>query len=171
MTFDSFAEYLRKYGFRETNTKIHRLFNAFKYRFRYTLSYLSFNSLLIGLANIDKDSPHDRCRLQFVFNYYDLNRDGFLSKDEFREMVTDIHKNESQEEIDRIVTDGMNGNISPNGMNWYEFYDSAVNHEFGNVTLLAKSDANLLTQIYKELKSKTTRPIDTLINIFKNNFK
>ena len=29
--------------------------------------------------------------------------DGFLSEDEFREMVTDIHKNEGQEEIDRIV--------------------------------------------------------------------
>ena len=47
--------------------------------------------------------------------------DGFLSEVQFREMVTDIHKNEGQEEIDRIVTDGMSGNESPKAMNYNEF--------------------------------------------------
>ena len=130
-----------------------------------------FDSLLLGLAYIDKDSPHDRCRLNFVFQYYDLNRDGFLSEDEFREMVTDIHKNEGQEEIDRIVADGMTGNESTKGMNWNEFYNKAVIHEFGDPTTLGKCDVHLLSDIYEAVKSRTTRPMDTLINIFKCNKK
>ena len=110
-------------------------------------------------------------RLKFVFNYYDQNRDGFLSEDEFREMVTDIHKNEGQEEIDRIVADGMNGNQSTKGMKWREFHDRAGNHEFGDVTHLGKCDINLITNIYKDIKARNTRPIDTLINIFRNILK
>ena len=78
-------------------------------------------------------------------------------------------KNEGQEEIDKIVTDGMSGNESPKGMNYNEFYNRAESHQFGDVRLLGKSDVHLLSDIYKAVNSRTTRPMDTLINIFKRN--
>ena len=173
MSFHSFTEYLYKYGFCETNEKMRRLFNAFKgitsFEPYCTRSYLIFDNLLLGLAYIDEYSPHEICRLKFVFQYYNQNRDGFLSEVEFKEMVTDIHKNEDKEEIDGIKTDGMNSIESTKGMNWEEFYNRAVIHEFGDPTLLGKSDVQLLSNIYKAVKSRTTRPMDTLINIFKCN--
>ena len=171
MTFDSFVDYLSKYGFRETNTEMRRLFNAFKeyYTTNCTWDFLSFEFLLLGLAYIDGDGPHNRYRLPFVFYYYDQNCDGFLSEDEFREMVTDIHKNEGQEEIDRIVVDGsMTGNESPKGMNYREFINRAISHQFGDATHSGKCDINLIRIIYNETKAKTTRPMDTLIKICSN---
>ena len=167
MSFESFADYLSKFGFRQTNTKYRRLFNAFKQycTTHCTGDFLTFEYLLLGLAYIDEDSPHNKYRLPFVFYYYDLNCDGFLSEDEFREMVTDIHKNEGQEEIDRIVADGMTGNESPKGMNCDEFYDRAETHQFGDATHLGKLDINLIRIIYNKIRAKTTRPMDTLIKI------
>ena len=82
-------------------------------------------------------------------------------------MVTDIHKNEGQEEIERIVTDGMTGNDSPKGMNYTEFRNKAKVQQFGDATRLAKSDFQLLRHISKVIESKTTRPMDTLIKLFK----
>ena len=96
MTFESFADYLLKYGFRETHNKMLRIYNAFKDEKCHepfsTWSSLIFDDFLLGLAYIDKDSPQDSCRLKFVFQYYNQNRDGFLSEVQFREMVTDIHQ-------------------------------------------------------------------------------
>ena len=46
-----------------------------------------FDILLLGLENIDKDSPQDSCRLNFEFQYHNQNRDCFLSEVQFREIV------------------------------------------------------------------------------------
>ena len=165
MQFKSFVDYLSQFGFRETNAKMLRIFNTFTPLtsldpFR-TCNFLTFEYLLLGLAYIDKDCPRHRFRLLFVFDYYDSNRKGFLSEDDIREMVTDIHKNEGQEEIDRIVVDGMNGNESPKGMNYREFINRADSHQFGDATHLAISGINWVKNICKSIEKRDTRPIDS----------
>ena len=84
-------------------------------------------------------------------------------------MVTDIHKNEGQEEIDRIVADGMTGNESPKGMNYEEFCNKAESSMSSETPLIwAKSDVPMAkTYITKDIESKTTRPMDTLMKLFK----
>ena len=92
-----------------------RLFNGCANHSNEFVSYVFFYSLLLCLAFLDFES-YVGCRLQFVFRYYDFDRDGYLSEEELREMVRDIDKNGSQEVIERVVSDNMFMNESEIGM-------------------------------------------------------
>ena len=63
--------------------------------------HLSIEDLLIALSCLGSHYPHSRFRL--IFCFYDINRDGYLSEDELREMVRNIH-NKLIEEIISITS-------------------------------------------------------------------
>ena len=105
MTFTSFKDYLGKYGFKTSEKSMKRLFNIFLGNTilnNDSKLCLYFFNLLTGLTYMD---PLNCCRIKFIFWYYDINRDGYLSKEELREMIEDIHKNETSDTIDIIVND------------------------------------------------------------------
>ena len=95
MTFISFKDYLGKYGFKTSEKFMKRSFNCFL--LDTTLNHnsvhcLLFIELLFGSANIDSQSVSNCINLRPVFQYNDIDRDGYLSKEKFREMIEDIHE-------------------------------------------------------------------------------
>ena len=122
MSFLSFKVYLRKYcEFFVEEKWLKRIFNYCAVNWNNFGGYVCFASLLIGLAFLDSECPSLRCRLQYIFRYYDFDRDGYLSEEELREIVRDIDTNRSQEEIERVVSDNMFMNESKKGMTFEEF--------------------------------------------------
>ena len=105
MSFPTFKDYLRKYGFKISEKSFKRLYNGFMDYSQHPADYLSVGELLLGLAHIDPKSAFNRTRLKFIFRYYDVDRDEYLSNEEFREMIEDIHKNETSDMIDILVAD------------------------------------------------------------------
>lgn len=68
-----------------------RLFAAFR-RGGDAKAYLTFTDLLLGLAAVERKSKNCRARLELVFRYYDLDRDGMLSVAEFRLLMEHLAK-------------------------------------------------------------------------------
>ena len=80
MTFTSFKDYLKKYGFETSEKIMKRLYNGF---LDYTLlncecHYISYLDLLLGLAYIDPHCVFNDCRIQFIFQYYDFDISNLL---------------------------------------------------------------------------------------------
>ena len=86
-------------------------------------------------------------------------------------MVTDIHKNKDKKIIEKLVADGMTGNKSQNGMNWFEFYERTRSSNIRHANRLVKSNQNLLKNICKDLKTRTTGPLDSLKRFMKFKFE
>ena len=97
MSFVSFEDYLRKYSeFRFEDKWLRRVFNGYADHSNECGSRIFLDDLLLILAFLDYDCPSYECRLEFVLHYYDLDRDGYLSEEEFREMVRYRHKSISR---------------------------------------------------------------------------
>ena len=106
MSFVSFKDYLGKYGFKSNGKTLNRFFDAFiKDTNLNDRNFLFFEELLLGLAHIDPKCINNESRFGLAFRYYDVDRDGYLSKEEFREMIEDFHENETSDMIDSIVND------------------------------------------------------------------
>ena len=134
MSFVSFKDYLKKYGFKASEKSMKRLFNSFirnQYLNYHECRCILFEELLLGLALIDHRSAFNCRRLEFIFRYYDVDRDGYLSKEEFREMVKNIHKKETSDMIDIFVADYW-FIISPSdrGIDYRQFSQAVYNETF-----------------------------------------
>ena len=70
-----------------------------------TRKLLYFEDLFIALICMDPHFPHIESRFRLIFHYYDYKRDGYLCEEEVKDMVRDIHRNESEEVIDGMVAD------------------------------------------------------------------
>ena len=125
MSFYSFKTYLKKYGFIWAEKYLRRVFYGFGQSLEDSDEMaLLGDDLLFGLAffcQCQDDSPLDDSQLEFVFRFYDFDRDGYLSEEEFREMVRDIDSNQSEEVIERVVSDNLLLNESEKGMTFEEF--------------------------------------------------
>ena len=122
MSFVSFKDYLKKFiDFPVEDKCLRRLFNGCAIYWNNYGSFVRFHYLLTGLAYLDCECPSFRSRVEFVFDYYDFDRDGYLSEEEFREMVRHIDTNQSQEEIERVVSDNIFMNESMEGISLQEF--------------------------------------------------
>ena len=88
MAAHSFKVFLTKYGLRYTDDRLWAFFRAFNSS---NSGAISFPELLIGLACIDNSSIHNEERAAFVLRYYDVYRRGFLTEDDLRLMLQDIH--------------------------------------------------------------------------------
>ena len=108
MSFVSFKDYLKKFvDFPFEDKWLKQLFNGCAIYWSKFGGFVRFQYLLTGLAYLDSEFPSFRSRVEFVFDYYDFDRDGYLSEEEFREMIGDIYKNQSQEVKERVVSDNM----------------------------------------------------------------
>ena len=156
MSFLSFKVYLRKYcEFFVEDKWLKRLFNACADFSTIFGSSVKFHSFLIGLSYIDSECPSLRCRVQFIFRYYDINRDGYLSEEELREMVRDIDTNQSQKEIERVVSDNMFMNESEKGMTFEEFEEFQMNGNWLEGTHgLCRFDFPILRKILSNLENR-----------------
>ena len=155
MTFSSFKTYLKKYGFVESDECLQRMFYGFKlHLINFDEIVLLEGDLLRGLAFLDNECPSYECRLRFVFRYYDFDRDGYLSGEEFKEMVRDIDTNQSQEVIERVVSDNMFMNESPNGMTFEEFYTREEEDSLEGTNGLCRFESRILRKILSDLKNR-----------------
>ena len=157
MTFISFKDYLGKYGFKTSEKIIKRLFNNFSNDT--TLNerdeYLLFVDLLLGLADIDPQNILESGRIAFVFRYYDFNRDGYLSKEELREMIEDIHENETSDMIDSIVNDyWLLINPFEEGIDFTDFLVSVNNQTIILPDNLCRFENRILMKIISTLETK-----------------
>lgn len=98
-SFDSFLDYMTKYGFEKKVKRVENLFNAFNYRKN---GRLSFNEFLLGMACIEPSSVHTRLRAQFLFRYYDNDKNGQLSEKDVEHILRDIHPNSGQEAFEKL---------------------------------------------------------------------
>ena len=158
MCFVSFKEYLGKYGFKTTDKSMYRLFNGFLKKDVYISdgdNCLLFEELLLGLAHIDPQCIFNISRLLFIFRYYDFDRDGYLSKEEFRKMIEDIHKNETSDIIDRIVADyWFTINPSERGVSYAEFQESVSNRTIMFFGSFCRHEFRILLKIISTLETK-----------------
>ena len=156
--FASFKEYLGKYGFKKTEKSMKRLFNAF---LKYEISIddeencLAFEEILLGLALIDPQCVSNYSRLKFIFRYYDFDRDGYLSKEELREMIEDIHENEASDMIDILVADYW-FLMSPldKGVDFEMFWQSLRDHTLIIPNTLCRHEFRVLLKIISTLEEK-----------------
>ena len=91
MALHSFKVFLTKYGLRYTDDRMLAFFRAFNSS---NSGAITFSELLIGLACIDSSSIHNEVRTAFVLRYYDVYHRGYLTEDDLRLMLQDIHAQE-----------------------------------------------------------------------------
>ena len=158
MSFISFKDYLGKYGFKPSQKLMKRLcksFIRFKYFNRPRGDHLLFDELLLGLAHIDPQCIFNDSRLAFVFRYYDFDRDGYLSKEELREMIEDIHENETSDMIDSIVNDyWFIINPFEEGLNYNKFWESVHNQTIILPHSLCRFENRILLKIISTLETR-----------------
>ena len=158
MSFISFKEYLRKYGFKTSEKSMKRLFNGFMKDTKFYSHFrhdLLFEELLLGLAHIDTQCFFNDSRLEFIFRYYDFDGDEYLSKEEFREMIEDIHKNETSDMIDSIVNDyWFIINPFEEGIDYDEFWDSVHNPSIILPDSLCQFENRILLKIISTLETR-----------------
>ena len=161
MSFVSFKDYLRKYGFKTSEYPLKRLFNGFMKHsniYQHKGNELYFEELLLGLAHIDPQSVYNFSRLEFIFRYYDFNRDGYLSKEELREMIEDIHENETSDMIDSIVTEyWFIVNPSAEGVDYEVFLESVHNQSLIIPSSLCRYKFRILRKIIYISPTETER--------------
>ena len=176
MTFVSFKDYLGKYGFRTSEKSMKRLFNGFMkdtQLYEYRGDDLSFEELLIGIAHIDSQSIYNDNLIGFVFRYFDVDRDGYLSKEELREMFEVFHKNETSDMIDILVADyWFIMSPSDRGVDYQQFAES-VNNEtvvpIVPVLVVGGHEIRILLKIISTLETRNERivsPIKTFWSHF-----
>ena len=157
MSFVSFKDYLGKYGFKTSEKTMKRFYNSFisiDYSDRHK-DYLVFEELLFGLTHIDPQSVFNDSRLEFILRYYDFDGDNYLSKEEFREMIEDIHENETSDMIDSIVNDyWFEINPADNGIDYDEFYESVHNPSIILPDSLCRHEFRVLMKIISTLETK-----------------
>ena len=74
---------------------------------------------------MDPHSPHSHRRIELIFCYYECN--GCLTEEVLTEMVTNIHRNESKEIIDRKVANYMAlKDTSSDGLTYHEFEEGVI---------------------------------------------
>ena len=173
MSFVSFKDYLGKYGFKTSEKFTKRMFNCFM--LDTTLNHnsvhcLLFIDLLLGLANIDPKSLSNGSRLRFVFQYYDIDRDGYLSKEELREMIEDIHENETSDLIDILVADyWFIMSPSDRGVDFEIFMESVNEYTLIIPHSLCRIDFRILPKIISNLKTRN-RGIVSRIKTFVSHY-
>ena len=125
MSFTSFKVYLRKFStgnFFAHEKCLRRLFKCCGNHFNNVYgNCFFFENLLLELALLDSGCPSSELRVTFIFYYYDFDSDEYLNEEEFRELVRDIDTNQSEEEIERVVSDNMFMNESEKGISLQEF--------------------------------------------------
>lgn len=149
MTKISFVEYLCKYGFERNEKKLNNLFNAFNYL---STGYLSFHEVLLGIAFIDPKIQHMESRFKFVFRYYDCDRNGFLSEKEFRALIKDMLRTDSDNVIDQRVKEQMRKmNATAKGVDYEAFRRSVAhkdqNFRFQGTSSLCRASTQLFSVI------------------------
>ena len=171
MTFIAFKDYLGKYGFKTSEKSMKRLFNAFFGGYwSFQNPWILFEELLLGLALIDPQSIYNCRRLEFLFRYYDFDRDGYLSKEELREMIEDIHENETSDMIDLIVNDyWFVINPFEEGIDYDEFWESVHNQTIIVPNSLCRFQKRILLKIISTLEIKN-RGIVSRIKTFVSHF-
>ena len=158
MSFISFKDYLRKYDFITNEKTMKRLFYGFMQKVYFTDHpgfHLLFEELILGLAHIDPQCVFKWRRLQFVFRYYDIDCDGFLNREEFRELIEDIHENETSDMIDHIVNDYW-FIISPSdkGVDYEQFLEYVYNQSIIIPLSLCRFEFRVLLKIMSILETK-----------------
>ena len=159
MSFLSFKDYLRKYDFKISEKLLKRFYSGFmKYGvpFNPQRDYgLHFKELLIGLALIDNQSISNDCRIAFIFRYYDFDREQYLSKEEFREMIEDIHENETSDMIDIFVADyWFIIDPSESGVSFAQFRQSLLNQSIVVPDTLCQHESKILLKIISTLETR-----------------
>ena len=79
---------MTKYGLSYTDERLWAYFRAFNYN---NNGVMTFPKLLMGLACIDSKSCHNETRAKFVVRYYDVFRSGYLTEDDLKLMIQDMH--------------------------------------------------------------------------------
>ena len=173
MSFMSFKDYLGKYGFKTSDKPLKRIYKAFMKDDLFTHHSeddLLFEELLLGLAHIDPQSVFNNSRLAFVFRYYDFDGDGYLSKEELREMIEDIHEKETSDMIDSIVNDyWFIIRPSDRGIDYEQFLLSAYNQTILVPDFLRRFENRILLEIILTLETRN-RGIVSRIKTFVSHY-
>ena len=155
MSYVSFTDYLKKYFEYSVEDKwLRRLFNSCSHYFEDFGSFVRFEIFLLCLACLDIECPSCEDRLGFVFRYYDFDRDGYLSEEEVREMVRDIDTNQSQEVIERVVSDNIFMNESEKGISLQEFKFRAEEHWLEGTDRLCRFNSPNLRKLLSDLENR-----------------
>lgn len=153
MSIYSFSQYIKKIGWNINDQQTANLFRAFNYNFT---NYLTFYELLYGLAAMDHATNHGgitgELRLSYIFRYYDLDADGFLTLDDLCNMQSDIFKSKnvkkSPEEIRIIALDLIDKiSSSSNKISFEDFIKSVSTMTFRGTSTLFRSQVNSIMHI------------------------
>ncbi|RWS03135.1 Calcineurin-like protein phosphoesterase [Dinothrombium tinctorium] len=97
MVFNSFADYMKKLGWSSNDLDLRSVFRAFSFN---RMHYLSFHEFVLGIAAMDKSTPHGgrsgELRCGYIFRFYDANCDNLLDYNEIKAMTYDILKSKNK---------------------------------------------------------------------------
>ena len=173
MSFTSFKDYLGKYGFKTSEKTLKRIYTYFLDGdiFNQGDQYLLFLDLLLGLAEIDPQNILARDRIRLIFLYYDSDRNGYLSKEELREMIEDIHENETSDMIDSIVNDyWFKINPFEEGIDYSEFWVSVHNQTIIVTDSLCRFENRILLKIISTLETRNRGIVSRIKTFVIHNF-
>lgn len=157
MAFHSFKVYITKYIANFKDDMLTHLFLAFNYN---SNGYITFPELLMGLACIDVHSVHNEPRAKFVMRYYDMEKRGYLTSNDIRQMISDMNPTATQIEIDSKLKDlllslEVNCNVKDTNHINYRILLSAIgNHRFRGTSKLCRSSGPIFLMISNVIFSR-----------------
>ena len=153
MSKTSFCEYICKYGLERNQKKLNNLFNAFNFQRN---GYLSFHEVLLGLAAIDPKAPNIESRFKFVFRFFDSDHNGWLNEKEFRSLIKDLNKADTDDLIEQKVKDNMKRmKATDKGVDYEGFRKGITNKDqnlqFRGTSTLCRASTQLFGVIVKAM--------------------
>lgn len=157
MAFHSFKVYMTKYIVNFSDNRLMHLFLAFNYS---SNGYITFPELLMGLACIDVHSVHNEARAKFVMRYYDVAKRGYLTREDLRQMISDMNPSASAHEVEERLKDTlehMDSDLEPGSKNKisYRVFLSAIGtHRFRGTSKLCRSSGPIFLMISNVIFSR-----------------
>ena len=114
---DEFKEALRLFGQKPTDMQLQEMINSVDKDGSGAIEFSEF-TILMGKHLKEKDSEVE---LKAAFNFFDIDRDGFITAPELRVVLRKLGEKMTDEEIDDIVKEG--DKDGDGRINYQEFLD------------------------------------------------
>ena len=166
MSYRSFKSYLVKYGYEKSDRRLRYLFNACQQK---PSSYITFDEFIIAMVATEPTcSNMMEARIRFVFRYYDIDKNGNLSCDEFVALLQDINPKMDKKELALYAENKASSVGIKNGHIRFEDFKKAVENGSLDLGDVCKGKKSTIVQISRLLKLKQKKTDEISVSEMKH---